>query len=216
MRFRLNCYNNDQKCLKLLKCVVSSKARLFASVFMPLSSDWLPGSLAHFLDDYWLVAFQASIEITVYLSAASKTSVSSLLSDDLNKKCSWSKHDHNRLVVNWSKTNAMLFPDISHVLFTVNIELRIKDNQIKFVFKFKLLVITLFRELHLDNHVSNVCKKVNQRCPIISGDAYLFPPKFKETLFKSLVISHFAYCSTHFTFIKQSSFKKLEKFFNNL
>ena len=38
-------------------------------------------------------------DMTVYFSADSNTSVSSLLSDDLNKICSW--FDHNRLVVNW-------------------------------------------------------------------------------------------------------------------
>ena len=78
----------------------------------------------------------------------------------------------------------------------------------------KLLGVTLDRELNFDNHISIVCKKVNQKCAIISRNSYLFSSKFKETLFKSLVLSHFDYCSTLFTFIKQSTFVKLEKCFN--
>ena len=87
-------------------------------------------------------------------------------------------------------------------------------KQYTFADTFKLLGVTLDRELNLDQHVSNVCKKVNQRCAIISRNVYLFSPKFKETIFKSLVLTHFDYCSTLFTFIKQSSLMKLEKCFS--
>ena len=41
---------------------------------------------------------------------------------------------------------------------------------------------------------------VNQKCAIISRHSYLFSSKFRETLFKSLVLSHFDYCSTLFTY----------------
>ena len=57
--------------------------------------------------------------------------------------------------------------------------MRIKENHIKIVDKFKLLGVTLDRELNLDQHVSNVSKKVNQRYATTSRNACYFQ-NFKE------------------------------------
>ena len=88
--------------------------------------------------------------------------------------------------------NAMLFSRYFSSIEPSNIDLlRIKENNITFVDTFKHLGVTLDREFNLDQNVSNVCKKVNQRCAIISRNAYLFSSKFKETLFKFLVLTNF-------------------------
>ena len=64
-----------------------------------------------FINDLFFLQLRSKLvlfadDTTVYFSADSNTSVSFVLSDDLNKICSW--FDHNRLVLNWSRTNAML------------------------------------------------------------------------------------------------------------
>ena len=60
--------------------------------------------------------------------------------------CSW--FDHNWIVVNWSKTNAMLFSIYFSSIVPSNIDLRIKENNITFVDTFKRLGFTLDRELN--------------------------------------------------------------------
>ena len=94
-----------------------------------------------------------------------------------------------------------------------NFDLQIRGNRISFVETFKLLGVKIDRELKFDEHVINICKKVNQKSAIISKNGYLFSTKFKEILFKSLVLTHFDYCSTIFISINQASLLKLEKCF---
>ena len=108
----------------------------------------------------------------------------------------------------------MIFSRYCSSIVPSNIDLRIKENHLIFVDTFKLLGVYLDRELNLNQHFSNVYKKVNHRCAIISRNAYLFSPEFKKTLFISLILTHFDYFSTLLTFIKQSYLMKLEKFFN--
>ena len=113
--------------------------------------------------------------------------------------------------------HTLLLLKLKHYTFSDNLCLLIANyltSHITFLDTFKLLGITPYRELNCNNHISIVCKKVNKKCAIISRNAYLFSSKFKETLFKSLVLSHFDYCSILFTFIKKKSFMKLEKCFN--
>ena len=68
--------------------------------------------------------------------------------------------------------------------------------------------------LLIGSWTSIILSQLFAKCAIIWRNSYLFSSEFKETLFKSLVLSHFDYCSTLFTFIKQSTFVKLEKCFN--
>ena len=117
-------------------------------------------------------------ETMVYFCADSSTSVASVVSNDIHKICFW--FDHNRLVVNWSRTNAMIFSRHSPSIVPLNINLGIQENHITCggYGTFKFIGVTLDRELNLDQHVSNVYKiKVNQRCAIIFRNAYLFSLK---------------------------------------
>jgi hypothetical protein len=107
----------------------------------------------------------------------------------------------------------MLFSRLSTNLVSSNLDLKIRGNRISFNETFKLLGVTIDRELKFDEHVSNICKKVNQKSAIISKNGSLFSAKFKEILFKSLVLIHFDYCSSIFISINQTSLSKLEKCF---
>ena len=90
----------------------------------------------------------------------------------------------------------MLFSRLSANMVSSNFDLQIRGIMISFVETFKLLGVTIDRELKFDEQVTNICKKVNQKSSIISKNGYLFSTKFKEILFKSLVLTHFDYCST--------------------
>ena len=72
----------------------------------------------------------------------------------------------------------LIFSRYSSTNVPSNIGMRIQENHIKFVDTFKLLGVTIDRELNFDNHISIVCNKVNHKCTIISRNAYLFSSKF--------------------------------------
>ena len=109
----------------------------------------------------------------------------------------------------------MLFSRLSTNMVSSNFDLQIRGNRISFVETFKLLGVKIDRELKFDEHVINICKKVNQKSAIISKNGYLFSTKLKEILFKSLVLTHFDYCSNICISINQASLLKLEQRFTN-
>ena len=169
-----------------------------------------------FINDLCYLKIQSKLvlfadDITVYCQSDSIPSTEAILSEDLDKICSW--FENNRLIINWKKTNGMLFSRLSTNMVSSNFYLQIRGNRISFVETFKLLGVKIDRELKFDEHVINICKKVNQKSAIISKNGYLFSTKFKEVLFKSLALTHFDYCSTIFISINQASLLKLEKCF---
>ena len=77
------------------------------------------------------------------------------------------------------KKNCMLFSRLSSNMASSSFDLQIRGNRISFVETFKLLGEKIDRELKFDEHVTNICKKVNQKSDIISKNGYLFSTKFK-------------------------------------
>ena len=69
-----------------------------------------------------------------------------------------------------------------------------------FVETLKLLAVTIDHELNL----TNMC--------YISKIRYVFSAKFKEIITKTLLLTHFVYCSTIFKSINLASFLKLENY----
>ena len=73
------------------------------------------------------------------------------------------------------KTTCMLFPKLSTNLLSSNLDLQIRGNKISFVETFQLLGIKIDRELKFAEHISNICKKENQKCAFISKmDLFFF------------------------------------------
>ena len=52
-------------------------------------------------------------------------------------------------------------------LVSSNLDLQIRGNKISVVETFKLVVVQVDLELKFDEHASNICKKMNQKCVVI-------------------------------------------------
>ena len=61
---------------------------------------------------------------------------------------------------------------------------------------FKLFGVLIDRELNFSNNSLHICKYLNKKYAVISQKKSLSSPKFQMILFKTLIISHFEYCST--------------------
>ena len=108
--------------------------------------------------------------------------------------------NHNRLVINWEKTN---FMSIVNSKFNkknyVDISINFDGHVLERVKETKLLGVIIDEELKFDKQVSNTCIKANYKSKLISRSFYLFNLKFRATLFKLFIIPNFDYCSTLIT-----------------
>lgn len=133
------------------------------------------------------------------------------LSDDLVVIVDW--FSKNRLIVNWSKTNAMLFSRRAGKLNLSNVTLAHGSHTIEFVDEFKLLGVVLDGSLSFRKHADYVCRKVNRTAYLLSRSRRLFPLKFRLVLFNLFIQSHFDYCSTLLSLVGKTDFSLLEKCF---
>ena len=102
---------------------------------------------------------------------------------------------HNRLIVNWSKTNHMVLgSNMDDDLPTLSI-----SNHV---------IVEIDSNLKLDKHINAICSKVNKKAFILSRRFYLFNLDFRSILFKLFIMPHFDYCSSLFCFNNCSTLYK--------
>ena len=136
-------------------------------------------------------------DTTIFFSFDSIDYILSTLHSDMKLICEWLRY--NRLVINWTKTHAILF-DIKKNNPTdyLNLELLVDGEKVPFVSSTKILGVTVDHKLRFDLHIASICKKVNSKLFVLNKKAFLFTHKFKETLFKLFIQSRFDYCSSLF------------------
>ena len=76
-------------------------------------------------------------------------------------------------------------------------------EKVFFIEHAKILGVTIDNQLKFDNHIKEICKKVNSKTALLKKSNYLFPKKFKVNLFKLFIMPHYDYCCS--LFAKQSS-----------
>ena len=123
------------------------------------------------------------------------------LSDDLNIISDWLLH--NRLVINWPKTHAILFNFVkikSNPLFinSHDLNLSLGTVSIPFVDQTKILGVVLDDKLRFNHHIISLCKRVNSKVHMLSRNLYLFSIDFRSILFKLFIQPLFDYCSSLF------------------
>jgi hypothetical protein len=99
----------------------------------------------------------------------------------------------NRLEINWSKTNAIIFTD---KLKSENI--KYKDITIPAVEEVKLLGIIISKDLTFKSHITSICKKINSKVFLLNRNQHFFPYKIKTTIFKLFILPIVNYCSSTF------------------
>ena len=143
---------------------------------------------------------------TTLLNAGKNVSdITSELESDLKLISEWL--EHNRLLLNVGKSNAMIFKwkyqrklDLLNTNLDAHYkhEIKCKNEIVPFVNKFTLLGVVLDEYLTFDLHTISVCKKVNWKVSVLKKSSYLFNFNFRITLFKLFIISKYDYCSTLF------------------
>ena len=207
-------FNGSKSKSEILKCGVPQGSILGPLLFIIFIND-----LCHILTRANKCLF--ADDTTLVISGKNIADLTSALESDLKSISEWLKH--NRLLLNVSKSNAMIFKwryqrqiDILNTNLDAQLKPEIKCNgeQIPFVTKFTLLGVILDEYLTFDLHTIALCSKVNWKISVLKKSSYLFNLNFRITLFKLFIISKYDYCSTlffHFNDIQNEN--RLEKNF---
>jgi hypothetical protein len=151
----------------------------------------------------------------VYIASTSIVTLLADISVDLLSIAKWLAH--NRLLINWLKTQAILIK--SHFLSIPNnnlIKITVDGVNIPFSTHVKLLGVVIDNKLNFDLHSISVCKKINNKIHLLKKSAYLLTPSLKIILFKLFIVPCFSYCSSlFFHFNVKTDFKRLEICFKN-
>ena len=115
------------------------------------------------------------------------------LQSDLNNLECWFKV--NKLSVNVSKTNSILFCSQRSKHRNFQLDLCLDGQQLTQVNKIKYLGLHLDHHLTFEDHISNICGKISARTKLMWRIRQFIPQSLALNLYKSLIAPHFTYCS---------------------
>ena len=149
--------------------------------------------------------------MSVYCAGKNIQDVMNIIKCDIKTIYDWL--EHNQLILNFSKTNAMLLHYKLHFNRDPNMYIEVDNQKISFVSSVKLLGVTIDEKLNYELHIKNVMNAVNFKTLLISRNLSIFSHKFRPLLFKLFIIPHFDYCSTLFYFTSKKNLNSLSKCF---
>jgi hypothetical protein len=122
---------------------------------------------------------------------------------------------YNRLILNLKKTHAMHIPSTRNNKLNYNdIFITCGNEKISFVTETKVLGVIIDNKLKFSSHISSICKKINAKTFLLSRTLYLFSHKFRPTLYKLFIQTHFDYCSSLYLHMQNTTDRiMLEKTF---
>ena len=129
-------------------------------------------------------------DTTVYLSSKNQKYLYTTMNGQLQKLTDWFRA--NRLSLNISKTNYMLFTNQKHQPDT-NINLQLSDSNIQRTNCAKFLGLYIDEKLKWDEHINITKKKISKSFFAINKVKYILPKKQLSTLYYSLVYPYLTY-----------------------
>ena len=134
------------------------------------------------------------------------------LQADLDRLSSWFKV--NKLSVNCSKTNCILFTSQRSSQKNYQMSLKLNGEALKQVSNIKYLGLLLDQHLTFDSHVTKLCGKIASRTSLMWRIRSFIPRSLALNLYKSLVYPHFSYCSFILDGISETLKNKLQCYQN--
>src|SRR6218665_193899 len=101
----------------------------------------------------------------------------------------------NKLSVNLSKTNYILFCSHCKVVSMSDLKLEIDDNEIMQVTSSKFLGVYIDQHLTWVEHISHISKKIAKNISMLSRIRYCLPKCTLQGLYYSLIFPYLSYCS---------------------
>lgn len=127
------------------------------------------------------------------------------VSSELNKFNDW--FASNKLSLNIGKTNYIVFNTSRN--FSWDKDIFMGGKILKEVFSNKFLGVHIDHKLSWGDHISIVCRKVAKNIGILSKLKHYLPQHILKTLYQTLVVPHFSYCSIIWSGTRDTNLKPL-------
>ena len=132
-------------------------------------------------------------DTTVVASHANFDTLISLTNSELDKIANW--FIANELIINNSKTNVLYFRKRSISKNPSNVNLFIKNYQLKFSSSVRFLGVTLDEALIYDEHRFEIRNKISKNIGILYKLRSVLPEKHLFMLYNSLILPYINYCN---------------------
>ena len=116
--------------------------------------------------------------------------LNSTLSNEINKVLTW--FASNKLAINLSKTNSMLF---SNKRGNPKLNISLQDIVLKEKEVVTFLGVEVDRKLSWKNHINLVCNKISKTIAILRILKFSFPRHILIMVYMSLIYSYINYCN---------------------
>ena len=133
---------------------------------------------------------QFADDTTLMFSSNSFMHLQNTLESEAIKVTEWL--ERNRLVLNLSKTNLMLF---SYKRNNPKLSIKINDIEIAEKSETTFLGVQLDNKLTWKSHVTHICSKISKSLAILRLVKSIFPKNVMKTIYMSLIYSYVNYCN---------------------
>ena len=221
---KLLCYGFTLPALKWIKSYLSGRSQRvyyngslsdtkYIYTGIPQGSCLGPLLFTIFTNDMPLVLDRANIamysdDTTLYMSATNVEDLSVALNKELQYISEWVVN--NRMVLNISKTKAIVFGSQHMLKSKPKLCLHLRDVEITQVDETKLLGVTLDSQLTWSTHIENITKKMGGGLSMIRRCAEFLTPASAVQVIQALVISHLDYCPAVWSSAAKKDLRKLQ------
>lgn len=146
----------------------------------------------------------------ISVSGQNYLEIVNILNGELNVLYKWLCQ--NRLKLNSAKTKCMVLGSAGNCkkFHNLDLTLSINDVPIEFVNEIKYLGVILDPQLNFSVHVDYLCKKLGKKIGFFSRISYCVSKWTKMLIYKTIILPHFAYCSSLLISCNKEEVRKLQ------
>ena len=178
--------NNTSSQMRRITCGVPQGSILGPLLFILYVNDMINCSkLLHFI----LFADDTNL----FYSSSNYNDLMDVVNNELDKLSEWFRT--NKLSLNISKTNYILFGNRRKCLSDTNFMIHINGNMIERVIVTKFLGVYIDQDLNWKHHTAQVAAKISKSLGILNRVKYILPRSSLVTLYQTMIHPYLVYCN---------------------
>ena len=132
-------------------------------------------------------------DTNLFIASNDPIGVGSLINNELVKINSWFLD--NKLLINFNKTNYMIFKQKNKVIDENLINIHIENNDINKVTSVKFLGVKIDNKLTWKDHVDDISRKISSVIGILNKLKFILPLPILINLYNTMILPYLTYCN---------------------